>query len=138
LDKLPEALGKVERAALDTGYFSESNVDEIIDKQIEPFIASGRQSHNQTLEERLAKPPKVAEDASEVEKMQHRMKTEEGKKFYAKRKSTVETTFGILKGVIGFRHFMLHGIEAVKGEWTLVSIAYNLKRLWCLKILKKR
>ena len=132
LNKLPEELGKIERAALDTGYFSESNVDKIIEKQIEPYIASGRQSHNQTLEERLAKPPKVAEDASSVEKMQHRMKTEEGKNFYAKRKSTVETTFGIIKGVIGFRHFMLRGIEAVKGEWTLVSIAYNLKRLCVL------
>jgi hypothetical protein len=78
--------------------------------------------------------------------MQHRLKTEEGfevqvfsikkleprKEFYGKRKSTVEPVFGIIKEVMGFRHFMLRGFEAVKGEWTLVCIAYNLKRLCAL------
>lgn len=129
LDKLPEELGKVERAGLDTGYFSSNNVEKLIDKKIEPFIATGRTSHNQSLEERLAAPPEAPENATPVESMQHRIKTDEGKKFYAKRKSTVEPVFGIIKEIMGFRHFMLRGIEAVKGEWTLVCLAFNLKRL---------
>jgi len=133
LNKLPEGLGEIGRAALDTGYFSQSNVDKMIEEGIEPHIASGRQSHNERLEERFSPIPEIAENASSVEKMQQRMKTEEGKKFYAKRKSTVETTFGIIKSAMGFRRFMLRGIDAVKGEWTLVSIAYNLKRLCVLK-----
>jgi hypothetical protein len=61
--------------------------------------------------------------------MIHRLKTEAGQQFYAKRKSTVEPVFGIIKEVMGFRRFLLRGIEAVTGEWTLVCIAFNLKRL---------
>ena len=57
------------------------------------------------------------------------MKTEEGKKLYARRKSTVEPVFGIIKEVIGFRRFMLRGLDAVTGEWNLVCIAFNLKRM---------
>lgn len=135
LNKLPEELGKVERAALDNGYFSEDNVNALVDEGIEPYIATGRQSHNQSLEERLAEAPKEPpENATPLEKMPHRLKTEEGKEFYGKRKSTVEPVFGIIKEVMGFRHFMLRGVEAVKGEWTLVCIAYNLKRLCVLNV----
>jgi len=54
LDKLPEELGKVKRGALDNGYFSAENVEKLLNQDIEPYIASGRISHNQTLEERLA------------------------------------------------------------------------------------
>ena len=64
--------------------------------------------------------------------MQHRIKTTEGKKIYAKRKSTVEPVFGVIKQVMGFRQFLLRGLDAVTGEWTLVCIAYNLKRLHVL------
>ena len=60
--------------------------------------------------------------------MQHRLKTEKGKEFYGKRKSTVEPVFGIIKEIMGFRHFMLRGFEAVKGSFPLVCLAYNLKR----------
>jgi len=134
LAKLPEELGTVDRAGLDTGYFSADNVDKLNHKNIEPFISSGRQSHNQRLEERLSAEPKAPENPSSVEVMQHRMKTKEGKEFYAKRKSTVEPVFGIIKEVMGFRHFMLRGIEAVKGEWTLMCLAYNLKRLCALNL----
>lgn len=132
LDKLPEELGKVERAAFDNGYLSASNVEMLIKKGIEPFIASGRHPHNQTIEERFAEPPETPKGADCVTAMQNSMKTEEGKKFYAKRKSTVEPVFGIIKEVMGFRRFMLRGVEAVKGEWTLVCIAFNLKRLCAL------
>ncbi len=64
--------------------------------------------------------------------MKHRLKTEAGKQFYAQRKSTVEPVFGIIKEVMGFRRFMLRGIDGVTGEWTLVCIAFNLKRLCSL------
>lgn len=132
LDKLPEELGEVKRAAFDNGYFSESNVKLLVGKNIQPFIASGREQHNQILEERFAEPPEIPKDATPVTAMRHRMKTEVGKKFYAKRKSTIEPVFGIIKEVMGFRRFMLRGLEAVKGEWTLVCMAFNLKRLCAL------
>ena len=134
LDQLPESLGKVEKAALDSGFFSEDNTKCFEAKGIEPYIASGRQNHNLSLEERLAPPPSPPINPDAVAAMKHRLKTEAGKEFYGKRKSTVEPVFGIIKEVMGFRRFMLRGFEAVTGEWTLVCIAFNLKRLCTLSV----
>lgn len=134
LKQLPEQLGQVDKAALDSGFYSEANIERLEAEQIEPYIANGRQTHNVTLEERFAPEPEAPENPKPVTAMKHRMQTEAGKKFYAKRKSTVEPVFGIIKEVMGFRRFMLRGIEAVTGEWTLVCIAFNLKRLCRLSV----
>ena len=134
LNQLPETLGQVERAALDSGFFSEENTQRLSEKEIEPYIACGRASHNLTLEERLAPAPALPENPDAVTAMKHRLKTEVGKQFYAKRKSTVEPVFGIIKEVMGFRRFLLRGLNAVAGEWTLVCIAFNLKRLCTLSV----
>ena len=136
LGQLPESLGKVEKAALDSGFFSEDNTKCFEVKGIQPYIASGRQTHNLSLEERLAPPPSPPINPDAVAAMKHRLQTEAGKEFYAKRKSTVEPVFGIIKEVMGFRRFMVRGFEAVTGEWTLVCIAFNLKRLCRLTVSK--
>ena len=60
------------------------------------------------------------------------MATREGKAVYARRKATVETIFGIIKEVMGFRRFHLRGLHAAGGEWTLVSLAQDLKRMHAL------
>jgi len=132
LDKLPEQLGKVDTLLADTGYFSEANVNKCIEAEVTPLFSTGRQKHNQPLQERFTKPEPLPDNASPVEKMKHHLKTPEGKQLYGKRKSTVEPVFGIIKHVMGFRQFMLRGYEAVSGEWTLVSIAWNLKRMFAL------
>lgn len=129
LNQLPEAIGNVNRAALDSGYFSEDHTKRLEEEQIEPYIACGRQTHNLTFSERFAAEPEAPENPGALTAMKHRLKTEAGKQFYAQRKSTVEPVFGIIKEVMGFRRFMLRGIDAVTGEWTLVCIAFNLKRL---------
>ena len=64
--------------------------------------------------------------------MTHRLRTPEGKAVYAKRKSTVETVFGIIKEVLGFRQFHLRGLDSARGEWNLVCMAWNLKRMYAL------
>jgi hypothetical protein len=56
----------------------------------------------------------------------------EGKKLYALRKQTPEPVFGIIKSVLGFRQFLLRGLDTVRGEWNLVTLAYNIKRLFAL------
>ena len=132
LDKLPEQLGKVDTLLADTGYFSEANVNKCIEAEVTPLLSTGRQKHNQPLQERFTKPEPLPDNASPVEKMKYHLKTPEGKQLYGKRKSTVEPVFGIIKHVMGFRQFMLRGYEAVSGEWTLVSIAWNLKRMFAL------
>ncbi len=61
--------------------------------------------------------------------MKHRLATTDGRNKYKLRQQTVEPVFGIIKSALGFRRFMLRGVEKVKLEWTLVCAAYNLKRL---------
>jgi hypothetical protein len=137
LAQLPEELGKVKTASADTGYYSEDNVVACAKADVVPYIACGREPHYPPLAERLAGAPQAPENPDPVSVMRHRLKTAEGKAHYAKRKSTVEPVFGIIKHVIGFRQFMLRGLKAVQGEWTLVCIAFNLKRLHTLKGVKK-
>ena len=65
--------------------------------------------------------------------MAHRLKTLEGRKLYAQRKHTPEPVFGIIKSVLGFRQFLLRGLDHVRGEWNLVTMAWNLKRMFALQ-----
>lgn len=133
LDSLPEELGNVESILADAGYFSDDNVLACEKAEVEPFIPPGREKHNKPLSERFAKLEPLAENADSISKMKHKLKTDRGRELYAKRKSTVEPVFGIIKHVMGFRQFLLRGLEAVTGEWTLVSMAWNIKRMFALK-----
>jgi len=133
LQQLPKALGEPKKLLADTGYFSEANVNLCESNGIIPYIPEGRQSHNEPLHERFANDPPAPEQPNAVEAMRHRLQTREGKVIYARRKSTVETVFGIIKHVQGFRQFLLRGLDAVSGEWSLVCIGWNLKRLHALK-----
>ena len=135
LSSLPDALGSIAKAAADSGYFSQNNTQLFEAAKIEPYMPNGRQHHNPTLEERFAKAPEAPKDSDSVDAMAHRLKTEAGKAFYAQRKSTVEPVFGIIKEVMGFRRFMLRGLDSVRGEWTLVCMAFNLKRLCILRFV---
>lgn len=132
LAALPEALGTVEAIISDNGFYSETNVGACEKNRITPYIALGRDQHNQPLLDRFREPIAPPPDADAVTRMKHRLRTRAGKKLYAKRKSTVEPVFGIIKAVMGFRQFLLRGFEAVQGEWDLVCIAWNLKRLHAL------
>ena len=130
---LPKELGKVETLLGDNGYFSEANVKACKAAAIEPLLAMGRDSHHPSLRERCAAAPAAPENPTPVEAMAHRLQTPEGKKLYALRKHTPEPVFGIIKSVLGFRQFLLRGLDKVKGEWTLVTMAWNLKRMFVLK-----
>ena len=138
LQQLPDELGEIDALLADTGYFSEANVNRCEAESVTPYIPEGRQGHNEPLHERFAADPPEPEQPSAVEAMAHRLKTRVGKAIYAQRKSTVETVFGIIKQVQGFRQFLLRGFDAVAGEWSLVCIGWNLKRLHALKGLKGR
>ena len=132
IDTLPRELGVVNTLIADSGYFSEENVTSCEAKQIAPYIAPGREGHNQPLMERFLEPPPLSDDADCVARMKHNLKTSVGKAIYATRKGTVEPVFGIIKSVMGFRSFLLRGLELVTAEWKLVCIAWNLKRLHAL------
>jgi transposase len=133
LDAIPAQIGKPKAAVLDNGYWSPTNVEELLERSIEPFIATGRDSHTQSWRERFAQQPEPpAEDASLIVKMAYKLRTAIGKRIYGLRKSTVEPVIGIIKETLGFRQFSLRGLLAAAGEWCLVCLAYNLKRLHIL------
>jgi transposase len=132
IGELPEELGKVDNLLADTGYFSAGNVDACEKAGVDPVIAMGRQPHHPPLSERFEAPPEAPKNPTPVEAMAHRLKTPEGRTLYALRKQTPEPVFGIIKSVLGFRQFSLRGLDKVRGEWSLVTMAWNLKRMFVL------
>jgi transposase len=129
---LPGELGEAENLLADTGYFSAPNVEACEEAGIEPMIAMGRQPHHPPLAERFEKAPAAPENPTPVEAMAHRLKTLQGRALYALRKQTPEPVFGVIKSVLGFRQFSLRGLDKVRGEWSLVTMAWNIKRMFAL------
>lgn len=130
VDAIPPAVGVPTAAALDAGYFSQTNVAGLLARQIDPYIATGREPHHvtwQSLLQPLGDPP--GPDAPLAVQMAYKLRTEIGQRIYAVRKSTVEPVIGIIKEVLGFRQFSLRGLDKAAGEWSLVCLAFNFKRL---------
>jgi transposase len=132
LNKLPKDLGTIDSLLADAGYFSQGNVDSCLKEKLLPYISSGRDEHNQSLKERFSEPEPLVENVDAITEMKHRLKTKDGRAIYAKRKCTVEPVFGIIKAIMGFRQFSFRGLESVRGEWNLVCMAWNLKRMHVL------
>ena len=133
LAALPESLGKADTLLADTGYFSAANVTACEKAGIDPYIAVKRENHHQPPLARFAEPMPITADSTPVERMAHKLQTRAGRTAYALRKQTVEPVFGIIKSVLGFRQFSLRGLGKVSGEWALVCLAWNLKRIAVLR-----
>jgi len=146
LDKLAavkEPVGACGTLLADTGYYSAGNVEACETAGIEPIIAMGRQPHHPPLSERLETNPDTPQEPSPeepalkpptaAEANARRLKTPEGRKLYALRKQTPEPVFGIIKSVMGFRQFSLRGLDNVRGEWSLVTMSWNIRRLFTLQ-----
>jgi len=133
LESIPSALGMPDAATLDAGYFGPATLAACAKRGIEPYIATGRDPHHPSWQQRFAPlPDPPPEDASSQVKMAYKLKTAVGKAIYGARKYTVEPVIGIIKEVLGFRQFSLRGVQAAAGEWCLVCLAFNLKRFHTL------
>jgi transposase len=133
LDAIPAEIGPPDAGALDHGYFSAANIQACEQRGVAPYIATGRDPHHPSWQERFAgRPDPPAADASPTVKMAYKLKTAVGKVIYGLRKCTVEPVIGIIKEVMGFRQFSLRGEHAAGGERCLVCLAFNLKRLHTL------
>jgi hypothetical protein len=133
LTALPASLGAAETLLADNGYFSAASVTACATAGIAPLIAMGRETHHPSLAERFAEAPPPPEDPTPLEAMAHRLQTPDGKRLYALRKQIPEPVFSIIKSVLGFRQFLLRGIDRVRGEWSLVTMAWNMKRMFVLR-----
>ena len=133
LDALSPKVGKPKAAALDNGYFSEANIAALEKRCIDPYIATGREPHHKIWRTYFKQlPDQPPEEASPKVKMAYKLQTEIGKAIYRLRKCTVEPVIGIIKEVLGFRQFSLRSLLAASGEWCLVCLAFNLKRMHTL------
>jgi transposase len=134
---IPTEVGSVAVALVDSGFFSEKAVRQV--ERAEPgapvgtliYSAVEKTGHHRSVAdlEVHSEPEAPAPEARLKEVMRHRLKTTAGKRLYKLRQQTVEPVFGIIKAVLGFRQFRLRGQAKVSLEWTLVCLAYNLKRL---------
>jgi hypothetical protein len=134
LQALPKQLGRVKTLIADTGYASENNVEACQEAKIRPMIALGRETHHRSLTERFSEPPPLPGQPTALQAMRYRLKTRRGRKLYALRKCTVEPVFGLIKHVMKFRQFLLRGMNGTRGEWSLVCLAWNLKRMNALRV----
>src|SRR2546423_4066435 len=133
LAAIPSEIGTPEAAALDAGYFGPATLTACTKRNIDPYIATGRDPHHPSWQQRFAPLPEPPpQEASAQVKMAYKLRTALGKAIYGVRKCTVEPVIGIIKEVLGFRHFSLRGIQAAAGEWCLVCLAFNLKRFHTL------
>jgi transposase len=137
LAAIPAEAGAVAVALVDSGFYSEAAVRKIEQTGTGAltgttvYAAVEKTGHHRSVAdlEKQPVPEPPAADASGIEVMRHRLKTSTGKALYKLRQQTVEPVFGIIKSVLGFRQFRLRGRAKVALEWTLVCLAYNLKRL---------
>ena len=134
LKALPKELGRSRRLLGDNGYFSQANVERCAATKIEPLIAMDRSRHHVSWKQRFAAAPKsLPASATPLQKMAHRLKTPAGRKLYGLRKQTPEPVFGIIKSVMGYRQTLLRGLDNVRGEWNLVTMSWNIKRMFALQ-----
>ena len=125
----------------DSGFYSEAAVRAVEQTPTgQPtgttvYAALEKKEHHRTVSdlEKKDEPAAPAPGAGLSEVMKHRLKTKDGKARYKLRQQTVEPVFGIIKSVMGFRQFLLRGLEKVGLEWQWVCVAYNLKRLHILR-----
>jgi Transposase DDE domain len=138
LATLDPVIESVATTLVDSGYYSAEAVTEAETspqpalREMQVLAAINRSKHGRSvseLEER-ADPPAPPEGATIKEIMIHRLETKAGKAAYAMRKQTIEPVFGIIKSAMGFRTFSLRGKAKVGLEWTLVTLSYNIKRLF--------
>ncbi|MBI1313501.1 IS1182 family transposase [bacterium] len=116
--------GELKEFLADAGYYSDSNLQTLLETQLDPYLATGRLKHNEQL------PPaprgRIPDELSPKQRMARKLRTKRGRETYAKRKWMVEPVFGQLKACHGFRQFLLRGLKKMQGEFTLLCLTHNL------------
>jgi len=119
------------RLSADAGYFSEANATAEAVQEIDLYIATGKMKHGAPV------PPaprgRIPAVLSVKERMQRKLRTKAGHAVYRLRKAIVEPAIGQIKGARGFTHFLLRGQVKVRGEWSLVTTAHNICRLFAAR-----
>jgi transposase len=133
LDSVPECVGSVQRMLADGGYVNAEAIGEVGQK-VDLYVAIA--SSDNSYRRYDFRPPKKKAARKLIDPrlvaMRQKVTSEEGKRIYRRRASTVEPVFGTIKATLGLRQFLLRGLEKVRIEWDLACLAYNTRRLWSL------
>ena len=105
----------------DAGYCNEPDL-QALKERIDGYVALGREGGTAAAVD--------ADEHPEGARMAEKLESDEGRRRYARRKWMAEA---VAKEVMGFRRFSFRGLEKVQGEWTLVCLALNVKRLHTLQ-----
>ncbi len=133
---IPAELGRPGTILADSGYANGDEVAALAESGIDALVATAREGRRRRHDFRPAKAEAAAKEpkAEWLRVMAAKLASEEGRALYRLRQQTVEPVFGIIKAVLGFTGFSLRGLDKVTGEWDLVALAYNCKRLHKLKL----
>ena len=136
IEAIPAALGRPETVLADNGYANGAEVAALEASGIEALVSTSAEGRRRTHDFRPVKALPAAKEpkADWLKAMAEKLAREEGRALYKRRRQTVEPVFGVIKAVLGFAGFSLRGLEKVEGEWTLVALAYNCKRLHKLSL----
>jgi transposase len=137
IQSVSATVGRPARVLADSGYVCEEEVRVVQAQGIEVYVPTGAEAVQQRRRYEFRPESRRSEKKKEpvaewLKEMKSKLESEEGRALYRLRKQTVEPVFGIIKHVMGFRQFLLRGLTKVEGEWALVNLAYNVKRLWTL------
>ncbi|MDE2895178.1 MAG: IS1182 family transposase [Chloroflexota bacterium] len=124
-------LGRPETVLADNGYANGAQVAALEASGIEALVATATEGRRRRHDFRPTGAGTVVKEAKVdwLREMASKLDSEEGRALYRLRRQTVEPVFGVIKAVLGFTRFSLRGLDKVAGEWTLVALAYNCKRL---------
>ena len=144
---IPESIGPPDTVLADNGYLCETQVRTLEGDEDKPKMNVLVSAHAEAKQLRrkhdfrpqpteTKKPPKI--NSKFVLAMKAKMERDESREKYRLRKQTVEPVFGTIKKWMGFTQFLLRGHEKVSAEWQLVTLAYNIKRLWRMQRVPKQ
>ena len=72
---------------------------------------------------------RICDNVGVLYRMRKKLDTAEGKAIYGRRKVIVEPVFGNIKHNLKFREFLLRGLKKAKGEFALIAIAHNIRKM---------
>jgi hypothetical protein len=133
IEALPQVLGQVQTLIADNGYCSQANAQACADANIQALLALKRQTHHLPVMERFAPDAPEPEKPTAMQRMAYELSTQAGRALYALRKQTAEPVFGIIKHVMGWRQMSMRGLDKAQGEWSLVTMAWNIKRMHVMR-----
>jgi transposase len=126
MQQIEETLGvTAELTTADAGYWNESSIAEQQAKGRDLLVPPDRGPDRVT-----GKLPANAPQGPIAQQMRQRLSEDEGKRLYRQRAGIVEPVFGMIKETLGYRRFLMRGLQKVKGEWGIICTVFNLLKVY--------